>query len=114
MFLWQVLHGRLMTNVERVVRHFASYDICPLCLNKLESIVHMLQDCSNVSELWKHIIGFPMWNRSSALSLEQWLHMNLRGKIHDGVARDWDTCFAVTIWWMWKYGEIVMYPKVKL
>ncbi|KAK9015627.1 hypothetical protein V6N11_006726 [Hibiscus sabdariffa] len=44
-FLWLVLHQRIMTNVERKRRHLAISDVCASCQSEAETIIHVLRDC---------------------------------------------------------------------
>lgn len=89
-----------MTDMERVARHFALNNRCSLCLSESKNVLHLLRDCSHSSIFWKQILEASMWNSFSLLSFEPWLHMNYRDKVHDGISKDWDAQFAVTIWWI--------------
>ncbi|CAN1308034.1 Putative ribonuclease H protein At1g65750 [Linum perenne] len=44
-FLWLAVHGRLLTNSERVRRHLATSAACPRCGAASESVAHALRDC---------------------------------------------------------------------
>ncbi|PRQ60738.1 putative reverse transcriptase zinc-binding domain-containing protein [Rosa chinensis] len=43
-FTWVLCHGKLLTNVQRVRRHFSFDDSCPLCHSASESLVHLFRD----------------------------------------------------------------------
>uniref|UniRef100_A0A2C9VBH5 Reverse transcriptase zinc-binding domain-containing protein n=1 Tax=Manihot esculenta TaxID=3983 RepID=A0A2C9VBH5_MANES len=51
-FLWEVAHGKIMSNVERKMRTFTNIDTCGLCLSSAEMIFHALRDCSFTKQVW--------------------------------------------------------------
>ncbi|GMJ08752.1 hypothetical protein HRI_004544400 [Hibiscus trionum] len=55
-FLWQVCHGRIMTNAERVYRHIANHPSCMICGAAVEDISHVLRDCLAVRGVWLQLV----------------------------------------------------------
>lgn len=53
LFLWLVAKGRIMTNLERVRRHFTVDNRCPVCGEDEESIRHMVWDCRLARGVWR-------------------------------------------------------------
>ncbi|KAL4352807.1 hypothetical protein GQ457_06G016690 [Hibiscus cannabinus] len=51
-FMWLAFHQRLMTNAERVWRHLAMSDACPLCNGASETIEHVLRSCPRARRGW--------------------------------------------------------------
>ncbi|KAL4284826.1 hypothetical protein GQ457_16G025340 [Hibiscus cannabinus] len=45
-FVWVTLHERLLTNAERVRRHFANSDLCGICGGAKEDLEHVLRSCT--------------------------------------------------------------------
>lgn len=52
-FLWKLVHGKLLTNVERVKRGMSSDDLCPRCCSGPETI----RDCEEATQLWSRVIN---------------------------------------------------------
>ncbi|KAK9001422.1 hypothetical protein V6N11_083206 [Hibiscus sabdariffa] len=76
-FLWMVLHQRLMTNVERVRRGLSSDPSCPSCGCCYESILHILRDCPPTRCFWQPIIPCSDHMVFFSSPLEHWLVFNL-------------------------------------
>ncbi|KAL4335120.1 hypothetical protein GQ457_07G012830 [Hibiscus cannabinus] len=55
-FLWLVVHGRILTNVERVHRHFSNDMRCGVCGLDVESIDHLFQKCPPAVSLWTSLV----------------------------------------------------------
>ncbi|XVE48701.1 hypothetical protein DITRI_Ditri01bG0023300 [Diplodiscus trichospermus] len=102
-FIWLALHGRLMTNEERVKRSLTSNSYCSLCNQHPELVLHALRDCTAASSLWMSILGINGRNAIYSLSLKDWFAKNFNGSVHDVLQEGWDARFALTIWWIWKW-----------
>ncbi|EOY13577.1 Uncharacterized protein TCM_032178 [Theobroma cacao] len=51
-FLFQCLHGRLLTNRERLRRRLTTDSLCPQYKMEDETITHVLRDCMMATSLW--------------------------------------------------------------
>ena len=58
MFICLTLHDKVMTNVNRVVRHIASDPSCKICGALEEDLVHILRDCPSARLVWNKL-GIP-------------------------------------------------------
>lgn len=56
-FLWQVVHQIIMTNVERYRRHISASALCQVCNGGEETIIHVLRDCPFMSGIWNRIVS---------------------------------------------------------
>ncbi|KAE8704604.1 hypothetical protein F3Y22_tig00110450pilonHSYRG00928 [Hibiscus syriacus] len=56
MLLWLICKGRLLSNEERPRRHLTSDSSCALCGAALESISHILRDCSEAKSTWLSVL----------------------------------------------------------
>ncbi|CAN1747316.1 Putative ribonuclease H protein At1g65750 [Linum perenne] len=92
-FLWLSVHERLLTNSERVRRHFSSSAVCPRCGAGDESVIHALRDCPLAAETWFHA-GFNGDDRSWSGSVAEW--------ILNGLQSSKGLLFGVTAWMIWK------------
>ncbi|KAF2298417.1 hypothetical protein GH714_023518 [Hevea brasiliensis] len=55
-FFWIVLHGRLLTNVERHGRHFFGDPYYPCCLLDYEDLDHELRRCVAAKKFWISLV----------------------------------------------------------
>ena len=77
--------------------------MCPRCKKEPETIIHMLRDCSESKEIWKHL-GISVENRSFFSSdLLTWLTTNsAKNKV---ILHNHPPCkivFMHAIWLLWK------------
>ncbi|GMI86798.1 hypothetical protein HRI_002349100 [Hibiscus trionum] len=102
-FLWLVLRGGLLTNVERVRRQLASEGGCGICRQGEEDIDHVLRRCPAACRLWRGLIPNGYRGVFDSMGLEVWLLHNLRNDstIPKATAK-WETMFAVGCWLLWK------------
>ena len=71
--LWLACHERLPTKPLLLHRKIISDELCPLCKNELESLLHALCDCSLVRPLWLNIGSSLPPEFFSSLNLKEWL-----------------------------------------
>ncbi|GMI85510.1 hypothetical protein like AT4G29090 [Hibiscus trionum] len=99
-FLWLVFKGTLLTNEERVRRHMASNNCCDWCGRDVESVLHVLRDCTHASRVWLQLRSPDDWGDFWTQSCESWIQANITGK---GVCGNdsWKVLFAVVCWKLW-------------
>uniref|UniRef100_A0A2N9G1B6 Reverse transcriptase domain-containing protein n=1 Tax=Fagus sylvatica TaxID=28930 RepID=A0A2N9G1B6_FAGSY len=51
-FLWLACHNRLLTKALLTQHHILQDNLCPLCKEAPETILHILRDCSKVQPIW--------------------------------------------------------------
>ncbi|KAE8715589.1 hypothetical protein F3Y22_tig00110163pilonHSYRG00265 [Hibiscus syriacus] len=102
-FLWISLHGRLLTNAERMRRHIAVSAWCPLSLSEDEDISHALRRCSFALGVWRTVLGRDDLPTFLTLPMEDWLLKGLsgRGKLPWNGTKG-AMYFAVVCWKLWK------------
>ncbi|CAN1128563.1 Putative ribonuclease H protein At1g65750 [Linum perenne] len=54
-FLWLAIQEKLLTNNERVKHHMATHATCEFCQHPIESVSHILRDCSFAMEVWNTV-----------------------------------------------------------
>ncbi|KAL4334394.1 hypothetical protein GQ457_07G013410 [Hibiscus cannabinus] len=103
-FLWLVVHGRILTNVERVRRHFSNDMRCGVCGLDVESIDHLFRKCPPAISLWSSLVR--PGDLSAFLSMEflDWLRFNLTqsSNFHQRF-QHWDLLFGSILWALWKF-----------
>ncbi|KAJ9159056.1 hypothetical protein P3X46_024587 [Hevea brasiliensis] len=79
-FLWLALHNRLLTNQERARRHLCNVDTCDIRLGHVETVLHVLRDCTIARRVWSAFL--PPDKRTSFFAyhwtLQGWLQVNLK------------------------------------
>ncbi|KAK9030109.1 hypothetical protein V6N11_031540 [Hibiscus sabdariffa] len=101
-FVWVTLHERLLTNAERVRRHFANSDLCGICGGAKEDLEHVLHSCAIAKGLWLRLI--PSGARVSFFSLtfKEWFCKNLFDRTFVTTDDEWPHRFAIMCWLLWK------------
>ncbi|KAL4290725.1 hypothetical protein GQ457_14G003440 [Hibiscus cannabinus] len=101
-FVWVTLHERLLTNAERVRRHFANSELCGICGGAREDMEHVLRSCAMAKGLWLRLI--PSASRVSFFSLtfKEWFCTNLFEGSFVSNDDEWSNRFAIMCWLLWK------------
>ncbi|KAK8516019.1 hypothetical protein V6N12_066854 [Hibiscus sabdariffa] len=96
-FVWVTLHERLLTNAERVRRHFANSDLCGICGGAKEDLEHVLRSCAIAKGLWLRLI--PSGARVSFFSLtfKEWFCKNLFDRTFVTTDDEWPHRFAIIL-----------------
>ncbi|KAK8588204.1 hypothetical protein V6N12_022660 [Hibiscus sabdariffa] len=103
-FMWLTVHGKHMSNAERVRRHLATSAECPICHDGEEDLDHILRSCPTACELWRRILGpirfadfclnpFDVWLMDNLSCTDAWM----------GGRMEWGACFSVWCWLLWKF-----------
>lgn len=93
-FLWLVIHGRILTGVERVKRHLSETPSCHRCGGD-ETILHALRDCPVVRGVWQRL-GMGRHDGFAAFDPRCWLEDMQTG------GEEWMSIVGTGIWEIWK------------
>ena len=99
LFLWILLHGKLLTNAERFRRRLSSSPICDCCLHDVEDLEHLFRSCPAAVAVWRELQARGRSFLGGEEALKLWLNRNLRSSCENP---DWSTEFMVTLWYIWK------------
>lgn len=100
-FLWQVLHDRLLTNAGKSRWGLGSAN-CAFCTGMEETTLHVLRDCPLASEMWHHLVKVGDRSRFFQVSLEEWLSLNLYHGLGQGDL-EWVVVWATGCAMLWKW-----------
>ena len=100
LFLWLVLHGKVLTNAERFRRNMSQNPHCAICLNEMEDLDHLLRRCPQAVGMWHALQAKGLYYLASDATCHQWVQLNMRGAHEDP---DWPTKFMITVWYLWKW-----------
>lgn len=97
LFLWLVSNQAIMTNAERHRRHICGTNLCPVCKNGEETILHVLRDCPAMAGIWERIVPTNHVRAFFSESLFEWVYGNLGTSIEmEGYS--WATLYAMSVW----------------
>ena len=98
-FVWLLIHGRLLTNLNHFRRHMSDTSLCPHCCLEDESLLHMLRDCSCLDGLWQQRNMPPSFFTED--DVFRWL------KVH--ALHQLGTEFLSLIWYIWKARNVAVF-----
>lgn len=83
MFLWEVVHGKILCNTERKCRGFTTViNSCAVCQVAPETILHLLRDCEQAKRDWTEL-GGPAFTTTflNQFCIKRWMFQNLQSKV---------------------------------
>lgn len=96
-FLLELLHGKLLINVEDG-RGMTADSICPRCNSSPKTIMHILRDCEEAYTLWDWVINTANnWSKFFSLGLVPRLEWNLSSTDIGQVLWSWMSFFTVSM-----------------
>ncbi|KAK9912978.1 hypothetical protein M0R45_036807 [Rubus argutus] len=114
-FLWTLVHGRLLTNESRMQKGLAADAHCPRCSCPIESMDHIFKGCNISITIWtatQHTCEFPS---TFSLPFYDWLLINLKSTMKLQYDIPWGCFFAVGLWYIWKWRcSVIFDPRFKL
>ncbi|KAL4278188.1 hypothetical protein GQ457_03G036380 [Hibiscus cannabinus] len=110
-FLWLVCNEKLMTNGERLRRHFTNIGSCPLCGFELEDVNHVLRTCPNVISIWYSLIRQDQMQRFLSMPLREWVLENLKAPERFSTAASWELLFGAVLWNIWLARNAVVFKS---
>lgn len=105
------MHDRLLCNANRVKRRLSDDPSCLRCEGQEETLTHLFRYCPASKNIWRCVGGAALYNSFFTGTLQQWITRNL--KLADGLifADMWPTSFSVTLWWIWRWRNCVMFDR---
>ncbi|KAL4366257.1 hypothetical protein GQ457_05G004610 [Hibiscus cannabinus] len=101
-FVWLAVHGKLLTNQERMRRHLSTTASCSLCNNASKYVLHVLRDCVRARTIWFQVIHRRKLADFNSLPLHEWFTCALSES--DDYFKDGDdkaAKFAIICWILW-------------
>ena len=80
MFIWLVLHGKILTNSEIMRRGLSSNPYYQCCPESVEDLDHLFRFCTKAKAFWNKVINEDTWRISQNLSFKEWMYWNLKAK----------------------------------
>ncbi|CAN1813020.1 Putative ribonuclease H protein At1g65750 [Linum perenne] len=94
LFLWLVVHEKILTNVGRKRRKLTDDESCANCPTQSETVLHALGDCKLAMDVWKQLRVFDLSDGTWRLGLQDWICSLLRS--------DQGVLFGIVCWLIWK------------
>ncbi|KAK8532542.1 hypothetical protein V6N12_053980 [Hibiscus sabdariffa] len=100
-FLWLACRDKIMTNYERMKRHFVSDARCGLCGADVEDVDHILTRCPNSFLVWKLVRADKMQDFMSC-DIKSWIKINLTQPHRFAIdIAAWGLMFGGVCWFIW-------------
>jgi len=103
-FLWRIVRGAILTNVERMRRGLTFDPTCPICNVDIESSLHIFRDCQFVMKLWQQLLGCKNLNSFIQGNIVEWIETNVLDKLCE-----WRIKFVVTLDCVWKARNMIIF-----
>ncbi|KAK2637873.1 hypothetical protein Ddye_025668 [Dipteronia dyeriana] len=77
-FLWTLLHGKILTNEQRVVKGLNSNTICERCKVDSEDMDHVFRGYRTACEIWEDICKGVTLSNAYKIDWNEWLYENFK------------------------------------
>ncbi|GLT30193.1 hypothetical protein SLA2020_050080 [Shorea laevis] len=112
-FVWLLMHGKVLTNSLRFERHFAATPLCPRCEQGQETALHLLRDCYYSRLVWENSATLPA--DFFLLNFEDWIRNNAEAYSSSSESRKhWSSFFLSLIWTIWKSRNALIFEGRRL
>lgn len=102
-FLWELAHGKILTNEARQRRGLASNGDCTRCALNVEDCIHLVRDCKFAREVWLKLILNQSRLLFLSLPLREWLEWSLASPELNSFDKYWPAKTAICRWKLWKW-----------
>lgn len=114
-FIWRCVHNSIGLKGCLTRRGVGTDDLCPICQEEKESVLHALRDCLRVRTIWLHMrvryTNQVFWR----CDLQEWLKMNgSRGSRAMYGKNQWSMLLSFAIWMIWKSRNHAMFSSKAL
>ncbi|KAJ1415138.1 Ribonuclease H domain [Sesbania bispinosa] len=97
-FMWLVLNKGPKTKHKGFRCGLYDSDVCPVCLQHIETPLHVLRDCLNAKNVWSSLGGTNLPPNFYSVDITDWFKMNLIG----GTGGNWSLIFGLSVWQLWR------------
>jgi len=108
-FIWLLLHGRILTNAEKVRRRLGNHPQCDICLESVEDLQHLFRQCHHAQNVWNRLAELEVCCVAQGADFREWLHQNLYGSHVDPY---WPTKFTIILWYIWKWRCAICHNNI--
>lgn len=100
-----------MCNYERCKRGFTTNDRCPICLTEREDVEHVIRGCKAARKVWNRMIPTDNPTKDFSMDFNSWFDLNVAWKGSRRKNEHWNMIFAITVWWVWKWRNEVVFSQ---
>lgn len=98
-FMWRVENNLLATKQNMFIKKCVDNPLCPICLTKVETVIHALWQCLTANDIWSTNSSLvKKWKMGEEDLLTMW--GNLRTKM-DMPQSEWMATTMRSIWHRW-------------
>lgn len=115
LFLWILIHGRLLTNQRRHSLEFTETAACSTCRQATDSIEHVFLECANLCAV-RSLFNLPHFNRYvHPFHFIEWLICQLKTTTDMHSTLPWHCFLATMFWCLWRRRcQAIFQPQSKL
>ncbi|KAL5806755.1 hypothetical protein ACOSQ4_029488 [Xanthoceras sorbifolium] len=103
LFLWSLLHGKILTNKHRTVRGMAVDEIFPRCGVGVEDSDHLLRGCVVSMNIWEKLQQGCTRSVNFRSDFGSWLRSNRLDSKSRYAGMPSYLLFAISVWHIWKW-----------
>lgn len=111
-FFLLVMHKRIMCNSEWLRWGFTTDGRCSLFSSSVEDVNHIFRGCTDAIFFWRTFFPSSVVLQLFSPCFEDWMKENIREKITCDFAPEWSSIFSISLWWMWRWCNDVVFSNV--
>ncbi|CAN1766118.1 Putative ribonuclease H protein At1g65750 [Linum perenne] len=104
-FMWIVMQGKLMTNLERTRRHISNSDTCTVCGRGAESLDHLFRYCDVANAVWNACLPQVMSPTQRQWDFDTWWTNNVGDHALNPT-------FGVVAWLLWSRRNKLIFEGI--
>lgn len=106
-FIWLLLKGKLLTNLEQKLRRMTENAACPVCDEEEESISHLVRSFPQAIDVWRWTLSAVTFNNMSVIVVNDWVKENCLSDTKLCDSSTWSNKFVYTLWGCGRRGMIL-------
>ncbi|KAL4298891.1 hypothetical protein AHAS_Ahas17G0046200 [Arachis hypogaea] len=109
-FMWQAIHGRLITNYRRS-KWYGTSPLCHYCTNQVEDTMHVLRDCEGAKVIWKKLVRSELALEFFSIPTSDWFHECLNKDWGCSIQAEWISIYMVACWRIWNWRNMEIFQR---
>ncbi|XVF40762.1 hypothetical protein PTKIN_Ptkin01aG0141200 [Pterospermum kingtungense] len=98
-----------MCGQERVRRRLSNRGDCVCCPGIMEDLDHLFRRCNRAVQVWEVFLPSSVLYDQSRVMFDEWLKLNLTGRVHSDFTQDWSAMFVIILWWLWRWRNDLVF-----
>ncbi|XVF47730.1 hypothetical protein PTKIN_Ptkin03bG0134400 [Pterospermum kingtungense] len=90
-------------------RGLASRGDCVCCQGVVVDLDHLFRRCRMAAQVWEAFLPGSVLLIQSSVTFDEWLKLNLVGKVYCDFTQDWSAMFVVILWWLRRWRNDLVF-----